>query len=62
MVCLRRFSTEAPAARRKRPCGMRGNGRGWVTEGWAGTDTLAGDRCLDRSGRERGGWQHCQDV
>lgn len=28
MVCLRRFSTEAPAARRKRPWGARGNRRG----------------------------------
>ena len=51
MVCLRRFSTEAPAARRKRPWGARGNGRGSQR---GGRGERPGREALARSGSVSG--------
>lgn len=48
MVCLRRFSTEAPAARRKRPWGTRGDGQGG--HGGVGRGGSPGWEALARSG------------
>lgn len=56
MVCLRRFSTEAPAARRKRPWGARGNGRGSRR---AGRGERPGREALARSGWALGPHRAC---